>query len=70
MIDEIKESLKISSKLEYLLKTKKIKAKELSDFIGISKQVMSLNRQKLKAGKLPTAKFLVGITLFFEENFL
>lgn len=70
MIDEKKEALKISAKLEYLIKTNKIKAQDIASYIGLTKQVISLNRQKLKAGKLPTTKFLLGITLFFKENFL
>lgn len=70
MIDEKKEALKISAKLEYLIKIKKVKAQDIANYIGLTKQVISLNRQKLKSGKLPTTKFLVGITLFFKENFL
>lgn len=70
MIDEKKEALKISAKLEYLIKINKIKAQDIATYIGSTKQVISLNRQKLKAGKLPTTKFLLGITLFFKENFL
>lgn len=69
MIDEKNEALKISAKLEYLIKTKKVKAQDISNYIGLTKQVVSLNRQKLKSGRLPTAKFLLGITLFFKENF-
>lgn len=69
MIDEKKEVLKISAKLEYLIKTRKIKAQDMANYMGVTKQVISLNRQKLKSGKLPTAKFILGITLFFEENF-
>lgn len=70
MIDEKKEALKISVKLEYLIKIKKIKAQDIAIYTGLTKQVVSLNRQKLKSGKLPTSKFLLGITLFFNENFL
>ena len=70
MLNEKEISLKISSKLEYLIKTKKIKAKEIADYIGITKQLVSRNRQILKSGKLPNSKFLVGVSKFFEENFL
>lgn len=70
MIDEKKEALQISSKLEYRIKVNKIKAQQIADFLGVDKQIVSLNRQKLRAGKLPTCKFLVGITRFFNENFL
>ena len=63
-------ALRISSKLEFLIKTKKIKAIELSKYIGISKQLVSRNRQILKTGKLPNSKFLIGISYFFDENFL
>lgn len=70
MFNEKKSSLKISSKLEFLIKTKKIKAQELADYIGISKQLISRNRQMLKSGKLPNSKFLIGISEYFHENFL
>lgn len=71
MLENEKEiALRISSRLEFLIKTKKIKAKELSDYIGISKQLVSRNRQILKSGKLPNSKFLVGISYFFDKNFL
>lgn len=70
MLNEKEISLKISSKLEYLIKIKKIKAKEIADYIGITKQLVSRNRQILKSGKLPNSKFLVGVSKFFEENFL
>lgn len=70
MINEKNISLKISSKLEYLIKTKKTKAQDLAVFIGISKQLVSRNRQILKSGKLPNSRFLVGISEYFEENFL
>lgn len=63
-------ALKISSKLEFLIKTKKIKANDLSCYLGISKQLVSRNRQILKSGKLPNSKFLIGISYFFNENFL
>lgn len=70
MFNEKNTSLKISSKLEYLIKIKKIKAQDLSDFLGISRQLVSRNRQMLKSGKLPNSKFLVGISEYFDENFL
>ena len=70
MFNEKNASLKISSKLEFLIKTKKIKAQDLSDFLGISRQLVSRNRQMLKSGKLPNSKFLVGISEYFDENFL
>lgn len=70
MFNERNASLKISSKLEYLIKTKKIKAQDISDFLGISKQLVSRNRQLLKSGKLPNSKFLVGVSEYFKENFL
>ena len=63
-------ALQISSKLEYFIKIKKVKAQEIADFIGIDKQLISRNRQILKSGKLPNSKFLVGISKFFDENFL
>ncbi len=70
MFNEKNTSLKISAKLEYLIKIKKIKAQDLSDFLGISRQLVSRNRQMLKSGKLPNSKFLVGISEYFNENFL
>ncbi len=70
MFNEKNASLKISSKLEFLIKTKKIKAQEIADFLGISKQLVSRNRQILKSGKLPNSRFLVGVSEYFNENFL
>lgn len=70
MVNEQLEALKISSKLEYLIKVKKIKAQEIATFLNVDKQLISINRNKLKSGKLPTCKFLIGITRFFDENFL
>lgn len=70
MFNERNASLKISSKLEYLIKTKKIKAQDISDFLGISKQLVSRNRQLLKSGILPNSRFLVGVSEYFKENFL
>lgn len=70
MLDEKNEALKISAKLEYLMKTKKIKAQQIADFLSIDKQLISINRNKLKSGKFPTCKFLIGISRFFNENFL
>lgn len=63
-------ALQISSKLEYSIKTKRIKAKEIADFIGIEKENFSRGRNLLKKGKFPPSHFLIGITLFFNENFL
>lgn len=63
-------ALQISSKLEYLIKTKRVKAKEIADFIGIAKENFSRGRNLLKKGKLPPSYFLIGIALFFNENFL
>lgn len=70
MLNEKDIALNISSKLEYFIKIKKVKAQEIADFIGIDKQLISRNRQILKSGKLPNSKFLVGISKFFDENFL
>lgn len=70
MFNEKNASLKISSKLEFLIKTKKIKAQEIAEFLGISKQLVSRNRQILKSGKLPNSRFLVGVSEYFNENFL
>lgn len=70
MLNEKDIALNISSKLEYFIKIKKVKAQEIADFIGIDKQLISRNRQILKSGKLPNSKFLVGISKFFNENFL
>ena len=70
MLNEKDEALKISSKLENLIKIRKIKAKDLSDYLDINKQSVSNNRQLLKSGKLPNGRFLVGISKFFDENFL
>lgn len=70
MFNEKNASLKISSKLEFLIKTKKIKAQEIADFLGISKQLVSRNRQILRSGKLPNSRFLVGVSEYFNENFL
>lgn len=70
MFEEKIEALKIYSKLENLIKIRKIKAKELAEFLQINKQSVSNNRSLLKSGKLPNGRFLVGISKFFNENFL
>lgn len=70
MFDEKEEALKIYSKLENLIKTKGIKAQDISNYLKINKQSVSNNRQLLKSGKLPNGRFLVGISKFFNENFL
>lgn len=70
MLNEKEIALKISSELEYNIKTKRIKAQEIADFVGITKQLVSRNRQMLKSGKLPNSKFLVGISYYFNKNFL
>ena len=70
MFNEKEIALKISSKLEYNIKVKKVKAQEIADFIGITKQLVSRNRQMLKSGKLPNSKFLVGMSCYFQQNFL
>ena len=70
MFDEKEEALKIYSKLENLIKTKGIKAQDISNYLKINKQSVSNNRQLLKSGKLPNGRFLVGISKFFGENFL
>lgn len=62
-------SLKISSKLEYLMKKNKIKAKDLSNYIGVTEVNFSRIRNRLKEGKFPTAVFIIGISNFFDENF-
>lgn len=63
-------SLKISSSLEFLIKEKNIKATEISNFIGMSDVNFSKNRNNLKRGKFPTTQFLIGVSIFFQENFL
>ena len=70
MFNEKEIALKISSKLEYNIKVKKVKAQEIADFIGITKQLVSRNRQMLRSGKLPHSKFLVGMSCYFQQNFL
>lgn len=70
MFDEKEEALKISSKLENLIKTKKIKAVDICKFLNVNKQTVSNNRQILKSGKLPNGRFLIGVIRFFNENFL
>lgn len=67
---EEKISLKISSKLEYLMKKNKTKAKELSNYIGITEVNFSRIRNRLKEGKFPTVVFVIGISNYFDENFL
>lgn len=70
MFDEKSEALRIYSKLENLMKIRKVKAKDISEFLKINKQSVSNNRQLLKSGKLPNGRFLVGISKFFNEKFL
>lgn len=69
MFDEKKEALFFSSQLEYFIKKNKIKAQEIANFIGISKQLVSRNRQLLKSGKLPNSTFLIGVIKYFNKNF-
>lgn len=69
MLDEKEIALKISANLEFLIKKNKIKAQQIADFIGTTKQLVSRNRQLLKSGKLPNSKFLIGISLFLDYKF-
>jgi hypothetical protein len=69
MFEEKDIALKISANLEFLIKKNKVKAQQIADFIGTTKQLVSRNRQLLKSGKLPNSKFLVGISLFFDYKF-
>lgn len=62
-------ALKISSRLEYLISTKKIKNEEISSFIDMGVVNFSKNRCLLKKGKIPSSNFLLGITIYFKENF-
>ncbi|MGO5427240.1 helix-turn-helix domain-containing protein [Fusobacterium mortiferum] len=62
-------SLKISSKLEYLIKVHKVKAKDLANFIGITEVNFSRIRNRLKEGKFPTFTFIAGISKYFNTNF-
>lgn len=62
-------SLKISSKLEYLMKINKVKAKDLADFIGITEVNFSRIRNRLKEGKFPTFTFIAGVSKYFDTNF-
>lgn len=62
-------SLKISSKLEFMIKKEKTRASTLSEFIGVTSVNFSRSRNNLKRGKLPTSYFLIGISNFFNENF-
>ena len=68
-IKEKEISLQISSKLEYLIKNKSIKNKEIASFIGMTEVNFSRSRNLLKKGKFPTANFLIGISKFFDEKF-
>ena len=54
-------ALQISSKLEYLIKTERVKANEIAVFIGIAKENFSRGRNLLKKGKLPPSYFLMKI---------
>jgi len=63
-------ALSISSKLEFLIKTNRTKNFEISDFIGTTPVNFSKNRNLLKKGKFPNSSFLIGVSLFFKENFL
>ncbi|MEG2848431.1 MAG: hypothetical protein RR904_06690 [Bacilli bacterium] len=71
IVEQEKEiALKISSKLEYLITTKNIRASELARFVGVSSANFSRMRVRMKEGKFPTTPFLIGISKFFDENFL
>lgn len=69
-MNEKEISLKISSKLEYLMKINSIKGSEIAKTIPMTNENFSFFRNKLKKGKFPSAKFLIGISVFFDENFL
>ena len=69
-MNELEISLKISSKLEFLMKTKKVKGTEIARTIPMSGENFSYHRNELKKGNLPNSRFLVGITKYFNENFL
>lgn len=63
-------ALSISSKLEFLIKKNNVKNKVISEFVGTTTVNFSKNRNLLKRGKFPASNFLIGISLFFDENFL
>lgn len=71
IVEQEKEiALKISSKLEYHITKNNVKASELARFVGVSSANFSRMRVRLREGKFPTTPFLVGISKFFNENFL
>ncbi|MGL5123403.1 MAG: hypothetical protein ACRC6K_04495 [Fusobacteriaceae bacterium] len=69
-MNEVEIALKISSKLEYLMKTKKIKGIDIAKTIPMTKENFSFHKNELKRGKIPNGRFLIAITIFFNENFL
>ncbi|MGL4569336.1 MAG: hypothetical protein ACRCU6_12525 [Fusobacteriaceae bacterium] len=60
----------VSSKLEEEIKENKIKSSEIADFIGMSPENFSKVRNQIKVGKIPSSKFLIGISMYFKKNFL
>lgn len=69
MINKKEMALKISSKLEFLMKTKNIKGSDIANTIPMTVENFSYFKNRLKKGELPSAKFLVGISIFFKEDF-
>lgn len=63
-------ALKISSQLEYLIKTKKTDVNELAKLAGINYVNFSKKRSALRAGVLPNNKFIVAISYYYKKNFL
>lgn len=69
-MNEKEISLKISSRLEYLMKINNTKGSEIANTIPMTNENFSFFRNKLKKGKFPSARFLIGISIYFNENFL
>lgn len=65
-----KIALKISAKLESKIIENRISLKELSEEIEMNIPNVSRNRNLLKRGKMPSLNFLIGISIYFDENFL
>lgn len=64
-----KEALKISKRLEHLIYSNNTNLKELASFIGVNTTNFSRIRRGAIRGEMPTLKFLIGISKYYNENF-
>ena len=61
---------KISSELEYCIHNSAFNCSCIAEEIGMTGENFSIIRCRMRAGKIPPLKFLIGISIYFNKNFL